>query len=243
LRPGGRFGKFGRKRDKDHIIDYGDMDFNLLEKIASETPNGTLVQFHWNGEPTLYPRLKDALGLFKHCIRQFDTNGKLLVHKADEIIDNLDVLTVSVIENDLTQYNIVEAFNKIKKSRKPRMIYRCLGDVYSGIWRQLQGDIVKRVLHAPEGSFDYEKEVVKPEHGICLDMFDHLAIDRFGNVSPCVRYDPEGENIIGNINDDSLMDIWNGKTRKDMLQKHINGDRNLINFCSRCNYFGIPVGG
>jgi hypothetical protein len=48
-----------------------------------------VVQFHNNGEPTLYPYLEGALSLFWHCIRQFNTNGKLLVEKAYEIIGNL----------------------------------------------------------------------------------------------------------------------------------------------------------
>ena len=69
-----------RKIDKDYpeiAMNYGDMDFELVKKIEKQLPNDIVIQFHNNGEPMLYPRLKEALQLFKGRIRQFDTNGKL----------------------------------------------------------------------------------------------------------------------------------------------------------------------
>jgi hypothetical protein len=39
----------------------GFMDIQLVDKIARQVHPGTIVQFHWNGEPLLYPHLKRAL--------------------------------------------------------------------------------------------------------------------------------------------------------------------------------------
>ena len=59
------------------------MDYDLVKEIANQIPAGIVVQFHNNGEPLMYPYIGLALNRFKHCIRHFDTNGKLLLEKAE----------------------------------------------------------------------------------------------------------------------------------------------------------------
>lgn len=238
-----------RKMDTDYPdkINYGDMDFDLLEEISWQVPDGIMVQFHWNGEPTLYPRLGDALSLFDNCTRQFDTNGKLLLEKAQQIIDNLEVLTISVIqdENNLEtriQKDCLEGFLALKNERSPRMVYRLLGKVDRTYWDKLPGTVVTRTLHNPMMSNQYEKPITIPEHGICQDFLNHLAIDRFGKVSPCVRFDPHGLGIIGDLSKEPLKDIWNGKTRQFQKKMHIEGRRDVLNLCSMCDYYGVPIG-
>jgi radical SAM protein with 4Fe4S-binding SPASM domain len=219
-----------------------------LEKLSKEIPNNTLIQFHNDGEPLMYPRLKDALGLFKGNIRTLNTNGKLLLAKLNDIVDNLDSIVISVIENDPEweeQYQILTNFIKLKGSSKPNIVLRILGDIGEerlNLYKSLNLQTAYRQLHAPEGSFNYQKQTTVPEHGICLEMMSKLAIDRYGNVSPCVRFDPNHEFIIGNINDNTLDEIWNGDKRKEILQKHIDFKRNEIPFCAKCQFYGIPRG-
>jgi MoaA/NifB/PqqE/SkfB family radical SAM enzyme len=237
-----------RKIDKDFpeiAMNYGHMNFELVKKIANQLPKGIVAQLHNNGEPLLYPRFGDAAKLFYRQVRCVDTNGKLIVDKADEIINILDSLTISVIENDLEgdeQYRIVKEFLKIKKDKKPLMIYRCLGDVDTERWKKLDGIIAKRMLHHPLGSFRYKKEPAIPEIGMCIEILNHMAINRFGEVSLCVRFDPKRIGVIGNINEMSLKDIWNSKKRLDWVQCHINGQRNKVPLCRKCDYWGIPKG-
>ena len=232
------------EREYPDKTNWGDMDFELVQKISQQVPSGIVVQFHANGEPTLYPRLGKALELFKHCIRQFDTNGKLIFERFDEIIDNLEVLTISVIEREETdeQYDIVKQFLNRKGNRKPLLVYRLLGDIRNSYrWGQLEGIIAKRVLHRPEGSFGYAKPVTIPEIGICLDLLTHLAIDRFGDVSICVRFDPEKHGVIGSIKSKTLSEIWNGPLRKHYIQSHLDGYRDKLFLCKNCDYYGVPT--
>lgn len=237
-----------RKTDRDYpeiALKYGDMDFGLVKKIAKQLPSGIVVQLHNNGEALLYPNFGNAAKLFHKQIRGLDTNGKLIVEKAKEIIGNLDTLTISVIENDPEgdeQYKLVKKFLKIKKGAKPRMVYRCLGNVDSKRYERLEGMIVKRVLHNPLGSFKYQKEPTIPEIGICLDILNHMVINRLGKVSICVRFDPRGLGVIGDANKTSLADIWNGLERKKWLKYHIEGKRNKVSLCSKCEYWGVPTG-
>ena len=238
-----------RKIDREYpelVKNYGDMEFKLVKYLSNVLPPGIVVQFHNNGEPLLYPRLGEALSLFKNQIRCLDTNGELLLEKKNEIINNLDTLTISIIQDDPEQddqYDTIGWFLAEKGERKPRVIFRFLGEIKEEQrWINLNQMIVRRVLHAPDGSFNYEKEVVKPEIGICLEVLNHLSIDKDANVSPCVRFDPKGENIIGNIKYIPLDIIWDSDRRKALLEMHINGDRSKIPFCSKCDYWGIPRG-
>lgn len=237
-----------RKIDKDYpeiAMNYGDMDFDLLESIAPQLPKGIIVQFHNNGDPLLYPAFGRAVALFKNQIRCANTNGKLLVEKADEIINNLDTITISVIENDPEgdeQYELVKQFLKIKGSAKPNMIYRCLGKVDTERWEKLDGILVTRILHNPLGSYKYEKKPTIPEVGFCLEILTHMAINRFGKVSICVRFDPKGLGVLGDANLTSLSEIWEGIKRKEWIKYHISGHREKIPLCSYCDFWGLPRG-
>jgi radical SAM protein with 4Fe4S-binding SPASM domain len=237
-----------RKVDREHpdiAFSYGDMDFELLQSISQQLPPFIVVQFHNNGEPLLYPRFGDAIKLFANQIKCTDTNAKLLLVKSEEIINNLDTLTISVIENDPDadeQYDLVTKFLKIKRKHKPNMIYRCLGNVDLERWRKLEGTIAQRILHNPLGSFSYIKTPTVPEIGICLEILNHMAISRNGDVSLCVRFDPNRLGVIGNATKDKLADIWNGPQRIQWLRLHVDGFREKIPLCSHCDYWGVPTG-
>lgn len=237
-----------RKIDREFpeiAMNYGDMDFELVKKIASQLPDGMVVQFHNNGEPLLYPMFSEAVKLFNNQIKCTDTNAKLIVEKADQIIDNLDTLTVSVIENDPEgdkQYELVKRFLEIRGKRRPNMVYRCLGNVNKARWKRLDGIIATRILHNPMGSFKYQKKPTVPEIGICLEILNHMAINRVGEVSICVRFDPKRLGVIGDVSSTPLSDIWHSSQRKKWLQNHVEGNRSKIPLCSYCDFWGVPTG-
>lgn len=237
-----------RKMEREHpeLCNWGDMPLEMVKWIASQVPRGTVVQLHNNGESTLYPDLGAALNLFSHCIRQFNTNAKLLMERADEIIGNLETLTISVIPKDPeaeNQFEIVQKFLEKKRERPPQMVYRILGEVENAKrWQYLPGKVARRVLHDPAGSCNYEKKVTVPEIVICLDLLTHLAVDRYGHISLCVRFDPGGNLRLGNINDMTLEEAWNGQKRQYYIAKHILGRRDLCPGCDRCDFYGVPTG-
>lgn len=238
-----------RKVDRDYpeiALNYGDMDFELVKSIAAQLPDGIMVQLHNNGDPLLYPRFGDAAKLFSRQIRCMDTNGKLLIDKADEIIGNLDTLTISTFEEDEEQdeqYKIIEEFIKIKGNKKPNIIIRCLGDVDIEKYKKFNTIIATRILHNPMGSYGYQKRnPTVPEAGICLDFFSHMVIRRNGDVSICVRFDPKGLGIIGNCTKTALADIWNSPKRREWLKLHTEGKRKEIPLCSYCEFWGVPTG-
>ena len=153
-------------------------------------------------------------------------------------------MTISIFENDPDrdeQYRLVKKFLKIKGKRKPNLIYRCLGKVDKEKWEKLPGIVITRTLHNPLGSFKYQRKPTVPEIGICLDILTHLAIDRFGKVSICVRFDPLRKGVIGDANKTPLVDIWNSPKRKKWLEYHIKGQRKKVPLCSYCEFWGVPT--
>lgn len=229
-------------------LHYGDMEWDLVEKIAQAMPPDIMVQLHNNGEPLLYPRFGEAVRLFKQNenIVNIVTNGKLLMERFDEIVDNLDTLSISIFEKDEEsedQLTIIKSFLNRKGDHKPFTSLRLIGDVDPEPYRQLKTLIIRRVLHAPMGSFNYHKQKPTiPEIGICLDFLNHLAINSNGDVSICVRFDPKRLGVLGNIKNQSLSEIWHGVKRQEWKILHVDGKREQIPLCSYCHYWGVPTG-
>ena len=245
----------GRRRvERDFpelALKYADMDFSLVKSIAKQLPPGIVVQFHNNGEGMLYPQFGEVMRLFKKQIRCITTNGLLLLEKADEIIDNLDTIAVSVIENEIPEIkenllNIIKKFLEIKGDRKPLLIYRLLGNVSDEEYKELPGIVARRILHAPMGSFNYQYKQEKrnptiPEIGICFDLLNHMCISQNGEVSICVRFDLKRVGVIGDANKQSLAEIWNSEKRYYWIEYHKKGHRDKVPLCCTCQFWGVPT--
>jgi radical SAM protein with 4Fe4S-binding SPASM domain len=240
----------GRRRiDREFpeiALQYGDMDFDLVEKIAKQLPPHIVVQLHNNGEPLLYPRFREAASLFGQQIKCIDTNGKLLREKAEEVIDVLDTMAISVIENDAEaddQYETIAKFLELKKDKKPFTLLRINGEVDTGRYEKFGLVMAHRVLHSALGSFNYAKRnPTIPEVGICLDFLNHMAINKDGEASICVRFDPMRLGVIGDAKRQSLSEIWNGEKRMAWLDYHRQGRRENVPLCSYCHFWGVPTG-
>jgi len=224
---------------------YGDMDFELVKSIARQLPSGIVVQFHNNGEPLLYPRFGEAIRLFKRQIKCVDTNGKLIVEKADEIIGNLDTMTVSTFEKDEEaekQFYLLKQFLAMRGDRKPRVIMRCLGNVDSDRYKSLGCLIATRTMFSQKDNSTYKGKPIIPEIGICLDILGHMVIKRDGKVSMCVRFDPYGKGVLGSCIQESLAKIWNGSLRQERIRLHVEGKKDTIPHCDHCEFWGVPTG-
>ncbi len=241
-----------RKLDREYpekTLQYGFMDLELMKKIASQLPNSKmLLQLHFNGESLEYPNLKEALQIFQNHIRCLNTNGQLLLKKFDAIIDNLDSITISTFEGDTAwkeQYEILKEFLIRKGDRKPWVVIRCTGNIpieQRKLYEEFNCKIADRILHDPMGSFNYTHPPVLPEHGVCIEVMSKLVIDRFGIVRTCARFDYDDQNIIGDLNKETLLEIWNGERRQNLLQMHVDNRRNEIPFCHKCTFYGVPRG-
>lgn len=67
----------------------------------------------------------------------------------------------------------------------------------------------------------------------CRMLWKNLTVYHDGQVSPCC-YDAEGELIVGSVLNQSLREIWNGSSLKDLRKLHLLYQFEKIPICSRC---------
>jgi radical SAM protein with 4Fe4S-binding SPASM domain len=68
----------------------------------------------------------------------------------------------------------------------------------------------------------------------CSHLWYILSIKNDGRVVPCCR-DVRGDMVLGNVNRDTLFDIWNGDAYKKIRQLHIEKRFEEIPLCKDCD--------
>ena len=227
-------------------LKFGDMDFALLQSIAEQVPADTIISFHRDGDPLVYPRLREALQLFRHHPTSVVTHGEALGARADEIIGNCTTVTVSVIPNDPDrelQMRSITAFMAQKGAKAPQLQLKAVGNVSDIARYEAMGlPIIGRSLHNKRVNQNYQSAPPIPEIRVCLDFLSRPTVDWQGRVFCCNRLDTTDAGLIGDLRQDALRAIWNGPTRRAMLAAHLSGHRERANsLCKSCNYWGIPA--
>lgn len=226
-------------------IQYGDMDYELLKSIRRQVEAGITISLHRDGEPTAYPRLREALELFEGFTVSIVTHGENLVKCASAIIGHATSVTISVFKGDPdgdTQYETVKEFLSLKGDNAPRVQIKIVGDYPNSPYERLHLPILRRLIHNPTGNTHYAHiSPTVPEVGICLDALHRPSIDWEGRVYLCNRLDPSKETQVGDLRCQSLDEIWNGPVRHEMIEAHKDGHREEANdLCAKCHFWGVP---
>lgn len=230
----------------NQALTYGDMDFGLLRKIRDQLPTGIVVQFHRDGEPLMYHALGLALELFDDFITSLVTNGKQLLKKYDEIVDNCTTVTVSAFHGDPegpAQLEILREFLARKGTGAPMVNVKLVGGMELPGYRELGIPILTRPLHVPEGDIRYaHRDPTIPEVGVCLDFLSHPSVDWRGGLYICNRLDPTKAGYLGDLNRTRLDTLWNGPDRRPWLEAHKRGHREEASpLCHDCKFWGVPT--
>jgi radical SAM protein with 4Fe4S-binding SPASM domain len=69
---------------------------------------------------------------------------------------------------------------------------------------------------------------------VCPFIFMYLQFNCDGTVSPCTLDWPR-KVVIGNAKTESVSDIWNGQSLKELQVAMLAGQRKCINFCASCS--------
>jgi len=68
---------------------------------------------------------------------------------------------------------------------------------------------------------------------VCPQIFKSMQVNSDGRVIPCC-IDWAGVNIIGDINNEEMKDVWDGKVLKKLRNVHLKGERFDIDPCKGC---------
>lgn len=95
----------------------------------------------------------------------------------------------------------------------------------------------------PMGQTYMEKQKHPSQVKVCSFPWQQMVIDPTGDVTPCCyyhAYKAGGENSpLGNVNKDSILDVWNGDQYKKLRQDHVDGNIQPGHPCSECMTFKI----
>jgi radical SAM protein with 4Fe4S-binding SPASM domain len=73
------------------------------------------------------------------------------------------------------------------------------------------------------------------EKNVCPTIFYSLSISFNGDISPCC-IDWNHSLVLGNVNDNSLLEIWNGESVKSFRLDQLMGKRKSYDLCKSCDY-------
>ncbi|WP_242832962.1 radical SAM/SPASM domain-containing protein [Butyrivibrio sp. LC3010] len=207
---------------------YSIMDPKLFEKIINELEeysySGRIALFS-NNEPLLDERIIDfhkyAREHLPKARMHLCTNGTLLtVEKYKSLMKYLDEL---IIDNYNQQLEIIPSVKKILEYCKGNsdLEYRT-----TIVLRKTEEIMTSRGGDAPN-----VKNIEKYPNASCILPFTQMVVRPDGKVSLCCN-DALGKMTMGDLNTDSLENIWNGEKFEQIRKKILDGRKNI----ERCKY-------
>lgn len=239
----------------------GLMDYELVTKIIDEVAGSVFsLRLSWIGESTLHPKLVDAVKYAKDAgipEVSFLTNGtKLHLGYMKKLISaGLDHMTIS-IDGMGEVYNSIRAplkFDETLKKLRDLREYMNTNEIekpllkIQGIWPAIKEDpelyydtfkpLVDLIAFNP--LIDYLHKDVQIEYVddfYCPQPYQRIVIGASGKATMCSCDDFQDVEI-GDVNHESIYDIWHG-TKFDAIRKqHQMKDGFLkIHPCKRCFY-------
>ena len=106
-------------------------------------------------------------------------------------------------------------------------------DAYRAYWGPRCTEVlVTRLYQWPWTGQKREDVVLKP----CLKILDEMFFYSDGDATVCC-WDVHGRAVIGNVNRQSVQDIWEGHAAACVREVLDDGRRDLLTLCSRCNAY------
>lgn len=217
---------------KNEKREYAKMNNELFEKIINQLAeinySGRIALFS-NNEPLLDERILDfhkyARESLPNARMHLYTNGTLLTKEIFlELIKYLDEL---IIDNYNQNLDLIPASKMIKAYAEDNPEIKQKVTI---VLRKPNEILTSRGGDAPN------RTEVNIEKGIsCVHPFQQLIIRPDGKVSLCCN-DPLGKSTMGDVNEETLLDIWYGEKFSNVRKKILNGRENYEH-CRRCDVF------
>lgn len=203
---------------------------NLAESLLEMDFTGR-IGFAGFGEPLLHKELEECIQIIYNKLPKIkwievNTNGDFL--DADRlrsiVTAGVNTISVSMYDNDIT-----ETIEEISSGVDVEIIYR---HHYNSKTNYNLNIIDRKNIIENKINYNYNKP--------CYIPFYKTFIDWNGDILLCDN-DWNRTVTFGNINDNSLKDIWLG-TKMMEYRKQLIDSRNKLNPCTKCNAHGVIRG-
>jgi len=219
------------------LMDY-ELYTRLIDEISGKVP---AIRLSLRGEATLHKKFVDCISYAKkNNIKEVSTlthGAKLKGQFLTDIIDaGIDWITVSIDGVD-------EVYENIRKPVKFSEIYQNIKNIHEikrernlnkpvikvqGIWPAIKENPSKYYemfspyvdLVAYNPLIDYlgkDSDIKYVDEFLCPQQYQRLVIGADGLVMKCSN-DEENREVIGDVNKQSIHDIWHGKKMTDMRE-------------------------
>ncbi len=209
------------------------------------------IKLHFLGEGTLHPQLGEIARLCCSVCSDvmLTTNGtRLDAKKSEELIDaGLSFVRVSIYEETKTSVQAsilanVIAFKQIRDSMgktSPRIVAKWLSDnpAFAQAIRLFYDGVADEFLYEgiKNSSAFVSSESIAPlgKQIACPMPFYQMIVKANGDIAPCcTAWDTELN--VGNVMEDSLLNIWNGEKLARIHRLHLEGRRKELASCKDC---------
>jgi len=239
----------------------GQMKYDLIEKVIYEVAGKIYsLRFSWIGEPTLHPRLIDAIQLAKEeGINEvsFLTNGSKLELDYFKKLSKagVDIITVSVdgmgetynkIRSPLQFAETVKKLQDISEYKKSNKRDKPLIKI-QGIWPAVKENpeefynlfapIVDLIAFNP--LIDYlhnDTNIIYETNFSCAQHYQRVTISSSGQASMCSN-DDFMDITVGDINTQTIHEIWHSNKLLKLREIHKSKDGFMtLGSCRKCYY-------
>ena len=230
-----------------------DMPLDVAERIIKEADIERHVSLALFGESTLYKDLPAVIRMVKekkllsilYTNGLFDEPEKLAIAGLDKIIFSLDAFT----KEEYIEFKGVDGFDKVNENIRKMEGKLHVTVQYADLDYKNKRHYLDKLPPANKikmgryvtwgGEVDYHgtKERKIREKKPCLNIFRYLNVASNGDVVMCC-FDYNHLRVMGNVNNENIMDIWNGKEFRALRKEQENGVFNDI--CLNCeneNYY------
>ena len=246
-----------------HFMGY--MDMNLYNKLIDEIADSDCkaVTLASRGEPTLHKKfhlMLDKLSQKNIFDVKINTNATTMTDKLIHSIlsNNIAVVVFSVDASDKETYerirvkgkfekviNNIKRFNEIRDSDYPNHITqtRISGvaventqspEEMKNFWMKYVDQVsIRREIPR----WDSYGNPIHNKEGVCNLLYERLYVWFDGTCVPC-DFDYKSYLNLGNVNKNTIKEIWHGKKYNNLRERHIKGERKCVEPCNRC-MFGI----
>jgi len=205
--------------------------YSIIDQLHAMNYNKT-VSLHCNNEPLLDKRIYKFAEYTRNKLPNayivMNTNGTLLTPaNFYKLVSNLDLLIIdnyndnlkfnkdTILINDICENN--DEYNK-----KVWITLRKQNEILTSRGGQAKNRKYTRVLSSP-----------------CIYPFMQISIRSNGEINWCCN-DSLGQGELGNTNNKTLLDIWNGEKYHSFRKEMLKG-RSLLPMCSKCDTIVIPL--
>lgn len=220
------------------------MPVEMFAKIIDEikTLGIKSVKLYFFGEPLLHPQIGELVRLAKTvCHRvELTTNGiPLNERRAKELIAaGLDYLRVSLYNEQPER--VRENVKRLHDLRgiTPHICVKIFSkeeaDAAYTLYAGIADEVSHETLHSMGSDLINISQQPHSDKTACPYPFYTLVVKANGDVVPCcVAW--EQSLVVGNVENESLLNIWKGDKLANIHKLHLEGRRNELAACAKCD--------